>query len=174
MGRPRVYAGIGSEKTPPEVEPVIQSVALHMNAAGFTLFSGAADGSDAMFERYSERAKIFLPWRGFNGHSSPHHYQPPRAFEIASTVHPAWDRLGPGQRKFHARNVLQILDETCDQPVALTCCWTPKGAAVGGTRTGIVLSERHDIPVFNLWGVDPLFGIPDLLKRIDAVIEARS
>lgn len=154
--RSKKYAGIGSRQTPTELEPVIQRVAEICNERGYTLRSGAAEGADQMFEKWSARAEIFLPWKPFGKihQISPgrtvHHGSSAEAFKIAENVHPTWHRLTDGGRKLHARNAHQILGVGLDNPVDFVVCWTPNGEEVGGTRTGIKIAQMHGIPVWNL------------------------
>ena len=152
---PPSYAGVGSRKTPAELVPVIDHVAGVLVRRGYVLHSGGADGFDSMIERSHRGAgglepSIFLPWPAFNGHRSRLFTPPLHAFEIAATIHPAWDRLTSGARKLHARNVQQVLGVDLQTPVAFVVCWTPGGRAEGGTATAIKLAERHRILIHNL------------------------
>lgn len=63
----RAYAGIGSRRTPPEVLGRMRRVAERLDARGYTLRSGGADGADSAFADGATDKEIFLPWRGFNG-----------------------------------------------------------------------------------------------------------
>lgn len=157
----KYYAGIGSRQSPPDVLTVMERLG-HALARTHILRSGAADGADAAFERGAlagqGTAEIFLPWRGFNGHSSTLTTVSAAALALAKTVHPAWERLGEGPRKLHARNMNQVLGESLSEPVEFVACWTPDGCesererrqTTGGTASAIVLASRHGIPVFNL------------------------
>lgn len=156
------FGGVGSRETPEHIQAEMEEIAFHLTRAGFRLRSGAADGADAAFERGAARAgdagEIHLAWRGFNQHPSPLFGVCERALAMASTLHPAWDMLGQGPRKLHARNCYQVLGRTLDTPCVLTVCWTPDGCEsektrsrkTGGTGTAIALSERHGVPVYNL------------------------
>lgn len=156
------YAGIGSRQTPPGVLAEMQDLAHAFALQGFTLRSGAADGADAAFEagahRGRGRSEIYLPWRGFNGHSSGLFGVTDAARKLAASVHPRWSSLSQGAQSLHARSCYQILGRHLDAPCAFVCCWTPDACEgwagrtreTGGTATGIVLAERCRIPVFNL------------------------
>ena len=50
MSNQRFYAGIGSRKTPPEIDQEIERIVDLCSLAGYTLRSGGADGADKMFE----------------------------------------------------------------------------------------------------------------------------
>lgn len=147
------YAGIGSRQTPPEIESSIMHVAMVCNRRGLCLRSGGAPGADTMFERYSYRAEIFLPWPGFNQHASKLHTPSPEAREIAARLHPAWRKCSDAAKKLHARNVHQILGRDLTEPVEFVVCWTPGGEIVGGTAMAIRVAQQHDIWVDNLWSL---------------------
>ena len=70
----RVYAGIGSRQTPQAVLDTMERIGRSMARHGWTLRSGAADGTDAAFEAGAERERgpreIWLPWPGFNGRAA--------------------------------------------------------------------------------------------------------
>lgn len=150
----RVYSGIGSRRTPPDVLALMRDIGHALALAGFTLRSGAAQGADSAFEAGALRGRgaceIYLPWRRFNAHPSQTCVTGHQARLLAATLHPKWDTLGGGARSMHARNCYQILGFNLDRPCDAVICWTPGGEAVGGTATAIVLAERYGIPVFNL------------------------
>lgn len=82
--------------------------------------------------------------------------------DIASKVHPAWERCNEWARGMHSRNCHQILGYDLQSPVDAVICWTPKGNIQGGTRTALMIAMREGIPIFNL-------GCPDqdkVLKEI--------
>ena len=122
---------------------------------GFILRSGAAEGADKAFEKGYCQSKnwkdnyankeIYLPWRGFGGSPSPYFDPPTECFELAGSIHPAWERLSQGAKRLHARNTQQVLGLKLDTPADLVVCWTP-----GGTRTAIVLAKQRGIRVINL------------------------
>lgn len=158
----RIYAGIGSRTTPPEVLAYMRKAAQRLAARGFTLRSGAADGADSAFEQGCDEVggakEIWLPWKGFNRHADTGLYPGDAHFDLVSKFHPAWNRLGRGPRSLHARNVGQVLGHDCRQAVGFVLCWTPDGCeassqrtqATGGTGTAIEIACAHNIPVFNL------------------------
>ena len=172
----RFYAGIGSRQTPPEILAKMQAIAAQLEARGFVLRSGGADGADTAFELGCTAKEIFLPWPGFNGRSSPFDRPSKAAFELAAQTHPAFDRLSAASRKLMARNGHQVLGATLDQPVSFVLCWTPDGAEseaqrtreTGGTGQAIALASRHGIPVFNLANRGALNRVAALLHSLDA------
>jgi hypothetical protein len=157
----RYYAGIGSRQTPPDVMDLVHRLAATL-AATHTLRSGAANGADTGFESGANAAggpaDVYLAWKGFNGSLSALYGVTAEALEMASTVHPAWERLSEGPKKLHARNCYQVMGPDLATPAEFVACWTPDGcesvktrnSKTGGTASAIVLAERNKIPVFNL------------------------
>ncbi|HDR9179284.1 TPA: hypothetical protein QDB23_006625 [Burkholderia vietnamiensis] len=160
------YAGVGSRRTPDNILRYMRLAAMRLAARGYGLRSGAAPRADEAFEQgcvtAGGQAEIWLPWKGFNNHADTGFYPVAAHFEIASSVHPAWDRLTRGPRALHARDVGQVLGRDIRTPVAFVLCYTPDGCEseaertrdTGGTATAIVLADRHGIPVFNLARAD--------------------
>lgn len=136
------------------------------------LRSGAAQGADAWFEEGCDvvdgQKEIFIPWKGFNDHSSLLCDITPEAMALAEDVYgPRWQCLKQGARKLMARNCYQILGQTLDDPVDFVVCWTPDGAEMekdrgyktGGTGQAIALASRNNIPVFNLRNDDAVLRL---------------
>lgn len=157
------YTGVGSRETPPEIIKKLRFIAHWLARNGFILRSGAADGADTAFEQGCDHVaggkKIYLPWKNFSRRFDIR-FVPisDAAYELASTLHPAWIHLKPGMQSLHARNTYQVLGEFLDSPSDFTVCWTADGAETleaitkktGGTATAIRLSLLKGIPVFNL------------------------
>lgn len=171
----RFYTGIGSRRAPPEVEYQIEEVARMLNGHGYCLRSGAADGPDTWFEKYSVRKQIFLPWRGFNGNDSSLDAPSPAAVQLAKQLHPAWDSLTGAAQKLHARNVHQVLGAALADPSDFVVCWTPGGKIVGGTATAIRLAMQQQIPVFNLAHdqVGGLFRSDRVIAQIEQLVVSK-
>lgn len=164
----RCYAGLGSRETPADILRTMEALGTRLAVLGWTLRSGAADGADVAFERgcdlkYGDK-EIYLPWRGFNGHTSPLGEPTRAAFTLAREVHPAWDRLTEGGQKLHARNCHQVLGVSLQAPVEFVVCWTPRGEITGGTATAIRLAGKYAIPLFNLAKCDAR-DIGDVVRR---------
>lgn len=170
------YAGIGSRRTPPEVAERMTRAAMRLEALGFGLRSGAAQGADAAFEAgvsNPQAKQIFLPWKGFNGHGSGLHTISKEAMEMSMRIHPAFDSLSPPARKLMARNVYQILGANLSDPVLFVLCWTPDGCesgqerqrTSGGTGQAIALASNCGIPVFNLQRPKALDRLRELLGQ---------
>ena len=148
----KTYAGIGSRETPKHILAMMTSIAEALEAKGFTLRSGGADGADAAFAQGTNEKEIFIPWSNFNGVTSDFVGASTKATEIAKSIHPAWDKCSQGAKKLHSRNVHQVLgkDISPDTYSKFVICWTRDGMDIGGTATAIKLARSVGIPVFNL------------------------
>lgn len=148
------YAGVGSRETPPDILKMMAEIAERLASYDWLLRSGGADGADLAFEAGCDKVgglkEIFLPWQGFNKSSSTLHAPSQDALILASTIHPAWDRLSYGGRKLHGRNCHQVLGEDLNDPIDLLVCWTPKGKDTGGTATAIKIARMYKIKIINL------------------------
>jgi hypothetical protein len=172
------YTGVGSREVPPEMSVILADYAEALARAGYTLRSGGAGGCDTDFEVGADRGagskEIYLPWRGFNNSNSTLFGVTAAAMKIASTVHPAWDRLREAPQKLHGRNVYQVLGRSLSEPSDFLICWTKDGLELekdrtkdsGGTATAVVQALRHNVPVFNL-------GKRGSLTRLNAFLTAR-
>jgi hypothetical protein len=163
------YAGIGSRETPEDVLKAMEAIATSLSLAGYILRSGGADGADtAFFKGCNDKCEIFLPWSGFNGvkHKNARYTINNMHYDLAKTIHPAWDRCKWGARKLHARNTQQVLGENLNDPVDFVICWTSTGGATGGTATAIRLAMQYDIPVYNLKNKEDRDKLKELLIQI--------
>ena len=149
-----IYTGVGSRSTPHDILQLMANIAVYLAEQNWVLRSGAADGADRAFEKGCDYAKgikeIYLPWKDFN--ASPSKLYPPtkEAFDLASTIHPAWPKLKMGAKKLHARNTYQVLGWYLDKPSDLLICWTEEGKDIGGTATALKLARQHGIRIINL------------------------
>lgn len=150
------YTGIGSRETPEDILFKMKKMAYNAAMNGHILRSGGANGADLAFETgcdmHDGLKEIYLPWKGFNGSSSTLYYIPEKAFEIASEIHPAWDKCSPSVRKLHARNILQVLGQDLNTPSEVVICWTKDGQYIGGTRTALMVAKLYSIEIINLYG----------------------
>lgn len=150
----RVYAGIGSRKSTPQVNATCALTAEELEEQGWFLRSGHADGCDVSFEMGVNKAmEIHLPWSGYN---NAHHGWPyivpkatPEVAQIAAAHHPVWSRLSDPVKLLMCRNVTIILGPELEKPAEMVICWTPDGGASGGTGHGIRVANAYGIPVFN-------------------------
>lgn len=159
----KYYSGVGSRDTPLIIQAAETDIAHYLEQDGYTLRSGGAKGSDLAFEAGvidPANKDIYLPEEGFNGSTSKLFTICDRAYAMALEIHPAPHiiKTRPRTWRFHARNCYQDLGKNLDEPSDFVLCWTPAAAKVGGTRTAIVLAEKHKIPVLN-------FGLYDTYKQ---------
>lgn len=170
------YTGVGSRETPEEVLELMQAIAYKLAGRGYTLRSGGADGADKAFqdgwwdnyqdtpsERGRSKAEIYIAWSGFNGLKPgmygdsiiiPSGVLSDKAFDIAATIHPAWDKCSQGAKSLHSRNVFQVLGKNLDSPSKFLIAYAKTnkdGVPQGGTATAIKLAEKYNIPCFNLY-----------------------
>jgi hypothetical protein len=153
----RYYAGIGSRDTPLPVLQSMKEIAEFLRPH-FVLRSGHAGGADSAFESHAEdRKQIFLPYDGFNGgrHDGEQFFvlsgeTEKRAKKLAEKYHPAWNRCGFAARRFHTRNVPQVLGPELNNPVEFVVCYTERGLLKGGTAQAMRIANDHDIPIYNL------------------------
>lgn len=159
-----IYTGIGSRQIPPEVWDQMVEIGSYLGRNGAVLRSGAAEGSDTAFEHGCDQVngskEIFLPWKGFNGHSSELYTPSGEAMKLAKEVHPStnFSSLSQGVQRMHARNVHQVFGPDLIIPTDVVVCYTHDGCEshetrtekTGGTGQAIELASRMNIPVFNL------------------------
>ena len=166
----KFYAGIGSRETPTDVLDLMEDLALKLDFDGFRLRTGIAPGADQAFARGAGvNAEWSLPWESFEqefraeaaqlgGHPEQLLFPGKVEANVAKQYHPAWDRLGQGAQKLHARNVLQVLGRGIPMgehieypnPSAFVICWTKDGKASGGTGQAIRIAQAYGITVQNL------------------------
>lgn len=148
----RSYAGVGSRETPRHILTAMTNAAAQLSKEGLILRSGGAYGADTAFESGAQKdlMRIYLPWRGYCGNTSPNFNIPDKAFQISAEYHPAWDRLSDTVQKLMARNAQQVLGTYLNDPALFVLCWTFGGNAGGGTGQAIRIALAHDIPVIDL------------------------
>ncbi|QIG70670.1 hypothetical protein EVB91_114 [Rhizobium phage RHph_I1_18] len=175
----RYYAGIGSRETPRVVLDWMKRIAAAHRTWGWCLRSGGAGGADSAFYKGMVlasqpgklRAEIFLPFDGFNGYNVDNEtfftYNSD-AMKIAKQYHPAWDRCSPQARRFHARNVHQVLGIHLNLPVEVVICWTKDGEASGGTGQALRIAKdyphRKKIHIVNLQR--PIETLPQHIREL--------
>jgi len=177
----KIYAGIGSRKTPDQVIKQMMWIGEVLGNKGWTLRSGGADGADLAFEDGCNNVgglkEIYLPVPKFNKSDSPLFEIPKRAYALAKIYHPTYYGLGMFAKKCMARNVQQVLGPSLigiavNEQVDMIICWTPDGAEngedttkeTGGTGQAIRVATDYEIPVFNLKNEDALDRLTEFLK----------
>lgn len=153
---PKYYTGIGSRSCPAWAYDIAYQLAILLSNYDYTLRSGGADGMDTAFERGCDsvngKREIYLPWKGFNGNESHLYEIDTVAMEAAEYIHPYWNRLSPGAKKLHARNVYQITGYHWKHYSKFIICYTP--LEKGGTLQAIRIANEFNIPVVNLYDWD--------------------
>lgn len=162
----RYYTGVGSRETPLEVLDLMKQIGYRMAELGYIGRSGAAEGADtAFYEGWGEHKLQshshtpfveYLPWKGFNGKYNVvapllENYE--QAEEIASKVHPVWERLSRGAKALHARNVYQVLGDDLSTPSNVLFCYAEptKIGVKGGTNTAVQLAIQNGVKWYNLY-----------------------
>jgi len=152
------YAGIGSRKITFQEKRNIITLAKHLSKLNFVLYSGHADGADQAFEKGADRDKavIWLPWDGFNGHVFAKHYtvgDDPKGIKSINKFHPAPHRLHKRSKQLMARNHFQIHGNPPEWPQVsfVICCADHDSKGVrGGTGQAVRMAKSLNIPVFNM------------------------
>lgn len=152
----RLYAGIGSRKTPPTILKNMTKTAKWLRKRGFILRSGGALGADSAFAAGAGMdAEIFFPTcRALTDKclvgQTCFCTIPEDAFSIASEFHPAWDKLNDYVKRLHARNVQILFGKDLDDKVDFVVLWSAYDKQRGGTALGWKIAEAYNIPVVSL------------------------
>jgi hypothetical protein len=178
----RFYTGIGSRKTPKDVQDKMADLAVYLAKLGYTLRSGGADGADTAFEAgcdiHNGKKEIYLPWKGFNDNPSDIYSISPVAYEIAEQVYGyKWKHLKEPVRKLMSRNIHQVAGKRLDEPSELVICWTPDGCTTGwgrtrltgGTGQAIEYADTLSVPIFNLYNENDLTKITKYIDTLGAL-----
>lgn len=152
----RYYTGIGSRRTPLDIQILMTRLAKALAKDNWILRSGGADGADSAFESGATKKEIYLPWNGFNGRYVDNvSYLLPvesrEAREFVYDYHPAALYLKPTAFKLMMRNTYQILGADLDSPTNIVFCWTSDGQASGGTGQAMRIAKDYAIPIINLY-----------------------
>lgn len=161
----KVYTGIGSRKTPLDIQQLMEAYANHLAVNGWTLRSGGAEGADQAFQRgvHGGPKEIYVPWDGFNNftHDPANGFFATKRFsnwveaqKIASNNHPAWHKCGDGVRTLHTRNVYQVLGRDLDSPTHMVVYYSEvnsKGNPKGGTAMAVNIAKQCGVPTCNLY-----------------------
>lgn len=176
----KIYAGIGSRKTPPQALGLMTQLAGAMEQKGYLLRSGGAKGADQAFEAGVADPKhraIYLPEQEFAGRrAGPGGYHDARqlpgygkALEMVEHYHPnpaalrAMDARRPAGNvsvmDLMARNAMQVLGPNLDRPADTIVAWAPGGyegqnpprsVREGGTGQALRIARDHGIEIRNL------------------------
>lgn len=166
--RTRRYAGVGSRRTPANIEQCIELISEFLTKdKSYRLLTGDATGADAAFTRGAMKALKALGSRELAPEIYVANDATPKAIQIARELHPAPQYLKDYALKLMARNAFQVFGPKLDNPVDFVLCWTPDGCEsdqtrtrdTGGTGQAISLASLKGIPVINL-------GRPGRLEQI--------
>jgi len=152
----RHYAGIGGRNTPIEVCKKFTQIATKLQSK-YILRSGHADGADLAFEElvHNGNKEIWLPWSGFNNSNSSYVLEkiiPIDVETICRKIYTRWNYVNETVKRFHARNVYQILGQTLDKPVEFVVAWTDRPESdCGGTQFGLKLAKLYGIETYNFY-----------------------
>jgi hypothetical protein len=164
----KYYAGIGSRETPADVLFRMKVYARQLEAFGFILRSGGADGADSAFADAvsPEHQDIYLPWAGFNhktgivaGYDAHLAQIAERYYPVTTDLRrPTWRDLRQSVKKLHTRNVAQILGHASPPVLSLfVLCWTPEAHGGGGTGQAIRVARGYGVPVYDLADINNTF-----------------
>lgn len=179
MSNIRYYTMIGSRETPKEILEIMCKLSNKLSRWLYCGRSGGADGADHCLEvglsdliknnSAEGKMEVYLPWKDFNGRDSsksgyytlPYLNNKKQAEEIASKIHPAWDRCSQGAQKLHTRNVYQLLGLDLKTPSDFVICYAkPKyedrrtEEVKGGTATAVKLGIDNNVKIYNLYWDD--------------------
>ena len=155
------YAGIGARATPNHILNIMKDLASKLEGQGYLLRSGGAKGADAAFESgiiNPSNKQIYLPGQSFNQRFAgqrgiidatklPNWQQ---AIQTINQFHPAPERLSDFARNLMARNAMQVLGGSMNQPAKMVVAWTPGGEVVGGTGQALRMANAYQIHIRNL------------------------
>lgn len=169
----RYYAGIGSRETPKEIQAEMTKLGHMLEACGFTLRSGNAEGADQAFALGVEKnAQIWLPRENFQKEfrlkvKPQHDYRVLSDYDIEAitsveSFHPAPHNLSKSGCLFMARNYRQVIG--LNEPNSeFIVCWTPGGLLTGGTAQAMRIAKNHKIKVLNMFEFDTSSKVIDYL-----------
>ena len=145
------YTGIGSRKTPQDIQRKMTQIAEKLSSFYYILRSGHAEGADFAFEVGANLKEIYLPWGGFRGKKADgiSYIVPPLNKILVDRYHPRPKSLTKRSFYLISRNSYQILGKDLITPSQFLLCWTPEGKEVGGTAQAMRIAKDYGIPVFN-------------------------
>ena len=147
----KIYAGVGSRETDKATLSYMKDMAGRLEANGFKLLSGGADGADKAFESGTKNSQVFLA----EDIASNRFGNAQQALTIAEQYYHTprkWSGLSPRVKQLMARNCYEVLGEDLNSPVDFVLCKSKlwNGKPSGGTSQAIRIAEAYGIPVFNL------------------------
>ena len=172
----KIYTGIGSRETPPEIILLMMNIGNQMAKVGWTLRSGNATGADQAFEaghftsKVPNKSEIYLPWKSFERTWLDNMTKGEENMTVMVSDGPsraalemAWQMFPERMSRARAsvtlligRNMHQVLGPNLDAPSDLVVFWAPVdpsgvGGVGGGTGYAAALAKKHGIKTYNLF-----------------------
>ncbi len=166
----KYWTGVGSREVSEDIAALQVRIGEVMASKGYTLRSGAAQGSDfnfhqGVFNGNPLLSEIWIPWNGFmkderpsNGKGSTYIIPDKEDFEVArkhylDTGIISWfDNMKQGAQKLHGRNYFQV--HGFNDELSKVCIYAAKESKFkeesGGTRSAVMLSRLMNVPCYNL------------------------
>jgi hypothetical protein len=161
--RVKVYAGIGSRKTPITILKEIEKISKSLADNNWILRSGGAIGADTAFENgcknsdnYTNNSNICEVFLAKPNYNDVDDYAPytmedwADSMDIAAKHHPVFYKLNYYIKCLHARNVMIILGADLHTPADLVIAYyNPE--LNSGTKFGSKLATVYGVPVVNMF-----------------------
>jgi len=152
---------IGSRKPPERIANLAVKIGRKLSEKGLIAYSGGASGMDShfMFDYHPGLRRIILPENGFNGLYDNgkdiidyNRLDVLRAADEARKVAGNFDSVNEWTQRRYARNTVQVLRETQDNPTDLVLFWAEEKdrCVKGGTAIAYRLAKLYNVPTFNL------------------------
>lgn len=165
---------IGSREPPERIANIAIKIGRALSDRGILAYSGGAPGMDShfLFDYAPERRRIILPENGFNGLYSNgmdiidyNELDTYKAADEARKVAGNFDYQNEWTQRRYARNAVQILRETLDNPTDFVLFWAVEKefCVKGGTAIASRLARLYGVPSFNLWKENVLNDVCDTL-----------
>jgi len=158
------YAGIGSRFADQKRTKIsdnecekVTAFAKQMQILKLKLFTGGATGIDTAFANgvtEPDMLKIITAKDATQ-----------KSIAFTSNYHPAWLACNDNAQRQHGRNAMLVMGELVDQPMKFVACWT-KDPSLGGTSQGLRIAKAHEIPIFNLYGVEDYSEIYSQIEKL--------
>lgn len=158
----KVFAGIGSRKTPDKALYTIRKIARFLSQKGFVCRNGGAKGADLAFSAGSTNQEVYLARDATE-----------ESMDLAKRLHPNWVAVESSKNSDYVKRLLgrnmQIVlgrDISNPDPVDFLVCWTPGAKTTGGSSHAINLSKTMGIPVYNIADPDQLQALRDFASTL--------
>ena len=157
----KMYAGIGTRKTPSHIIDIMYKTAIILSINGFVCNTGAAKGAEQIFAKGAVSGNglvnLMLPWPSYEKKWIDNliklHPEKVLKWLLAKSnkeafesvrLHPSYTTLSQAVIKLHARNFMIL------KKAQFVVCYTPGGKEIGGTGQAIRIAKSLDIIIYNL------------------------